>query len=78
MSSAWRTQHHAQTHKQQEHLMSRIAQTNPAPSESNTFQFVEKFDDQEDFYDKMQEDVELELLRQGHSVRRTPRLYDER
>ena len=45
--------------------------------ESNRFNFADSFNHQEDFYDQMQEEVELNMLRQGHGVRRAPKFNDE-
>jgi hypothetical protein len=45
--------------------------------ESSRFSFTENFEQQEDFYEQMQEEVELTMLRQGHGVRRAPKFNDE-
>jgi len=62
--------------------MSMIQPAQPAPTnripEDKRFDFADTFEDQEAYYDEMQEEVELHMLRQGHGVRRSPRLYDER
>lgn len=56
------------------HLPQHLPRTTPNAS---VFEFAD-FDDVGDtFYDDMQEEVELTMLRQGHGVRRSPRFRED-
>jgi hypothetical protein len=53
-----------------------ISQPRTTPNGS-MFEFAD-FDDAVDtYYDDMQEEVELTMLRQGHGVRRSPRFRED-
>jgi len=41
------------------------------------FEFADFDDSVDTYYDDMQEEVELTMLRQGHGVRRSPRFRED-
>ena len=44
---------------------------------ASMFEFADFDDPVDTYYDDMQEEVELTMLRQGHGVRRSPRFREE-